>query len=211
MKGGARRGSLPGSLRVCSHPQARCVSEAFSTTTSTSGACEDRAGVADDLAATAQPSGAGRYGPDSRKLPRAQADLAGADSIAEGRQHSVERTGRRCSITTTCRMTSSGSGSTGGWSIPARAQRSRRLAGHGAGTKLDYICRKLRLKRRAPAGRGCGWGGLVMWAALRGELGITLSETRPDTQRTDARPVGALPRRLRDYRGWTSLALSTSW
>jgi cyclopropane-fatty-acyl-phospholipid synthase len=46
--------------------------------------------------------------------------------------------------------------------------------------KLDHICRKLRL---APGERlldiGCGWGGLVMWAASRygvEALGVTLSK-----------------------------------
>ncbi len=48
--------------------------------------------------------------------------------------------------------------------------------------KLDYICRKLRLK---PGERlldiGCGWGGLVIWAAEHygvKALGITLSENQ---------------------------------
>lgn len=50
--------------------------------------------------------------------------------------------------------------------------------------KLDYVCRKLRLR---PGQRlldiGCGWGGLVMWAAERygvDATGITLSQPQAE-------------------------------
>jgi cyclopropane-fatty-acyl-phospholipid synthase len=73
--------------------------------------------------------------------------------------------------------------------------------------KLDYICRKLRLK----AGHklldlGCGWGGLVMHAARNfgvDATGITLSQPQADlaNQRIKAEGMGNRCRVLvRDYR-----------
>lgn len=50
--------------------------------------------------------------------------------------------------------------------------------------KLDYICRKLRLKRgERLLDIGCGWGGLVIYAAQKygvEALGITLSQPQAD-------------------------------
>ncbi len=50
--------------------------------------------------------------------------------------------------------------------------------------KLDYICRKLRLKRgERLLDIGCGWGGLVIYAAQNygvNALGITLSQPQAD-------------------------------
>ena len=73
--------------------------------------------------------------------------------------------------------------------------------------KLDHICRKLRLA----AGErfldiGCGWGGLVLWAAERygaQALGITLSRNQHDYARARIRELGLEGRcevRLLDYR-----------
>ncbi|HEX6534723.1 MAG TPA: cyclopropane-fatty-acyl-phospholipid synthase family protein [Gemmatimonadaceae bacterium] len=73
--------------------------------------------------------------------------------------------------------------------------------------KLEHICRKLRL---APGERlldiGCGWGGLVRWAAARHgveALGITLSERQAALANERIRAEG-LERRcrveVRDYR-----------
>lgn len=73
--------------------------------------------------------------------------------------------------------------------------------------KLDHICRKLRLK---PGERfldiGCGWGGLVTWAARNygvKALGITLSQGQYDYARERIRDLGLQQRcevRLLDYR-----------
>ncbi|MGW8312193.1 MAG: class I SAM-dependent methyltransferase [Desulfuromonadales bacterium] len=50
--------------------------------------------------------------------------------------------------------------------------------------KLDYICRKLRLKKGEKLlDIGCGWGGLIMYAAEKygvEALGITLSQPQAD-------------------------------
>lgn len=73
--------------------------------------------------------------------------------------------------------------------------------------KLDYICRKLRLK----AGErlldiGCGWGGLIIHAAHHygvHALGITLSEPQLDFARRRIKQEGLWERcevRLLDYR-----------
>jgi cyclopropane-fatty-acyl-phospholipid synthase len=73
--------------------------------------------------------------------------------------------------------------------------------------KLDYICRKLRLK----AGErlldiGCGWGGLILHAARHygvNSLGITLSEHQLDLARRRIEQEGLSERcevRLLDYR-----------
>ncbi len=73
--------------------------------------------------------------------------------------------------------------------------------------KLDYICRKLRLR---PGDRlldlGCGWGALVIHAARRYGaycLGITLSEPQADIARERIREAGVLERcaiEVCDYR-----------
>ena len=74
-------------------------------------------------------------------------------------------------------------------------------------SKLDLICRKLRL---APGERlldiGCGWGGLIMHAARRYgvfALGITLSDTQAEAARERIAAAGLSDRcqvELRDYR-----------
>ena len=74
-------------------------------------------------------------------------------------------------------------------------------------SKLDLICRKLRL---APGERlldiGCGWGGLIMHAARRYgvfALGITLSDVQAETARERIAAAGLGDRcqvELRDYR-----------
>ncbi len=73
--------------------------------------------------------------------------------------------------------------------------------------KLDYVCRKLRLK---PGQRlldiGCGWGGLIMHAAERygvDATGITLSRAQAElaTQRIEAAGLSGRCRvRIQDYR-----------
>lgn len=73
--------------------------------------------------------------------------------------------------------------------------------------KLDYICRKLRLR---PGERfldiGCGWGGLVMFAAERygaDALGITLSKPQADLANRKILEAGLGSRcrvEVRDYR-----------
>lgn len=76
--------------------------------------------------------------------------------------------------------------------------------------KLDYICRKLRLR---PGERlldiGCGWGGLVIHAAQRYGLeavGITLSRPQVEYAQERIRQLGLETRcrvELRDYRDVT--------
>jgi cyclopropane-fatty-acyl-phospholipid synthase len=60
--------------------------------------------------------------------------------------------------------------------------------------KLDYICRKLRLRRgERLLDIGCGWGGLVVHAASRhgaSALGITLSEPQAELANEHIRRVG---------------------
>ncbi len=73
--------------------------------------------------------------------------------------------------------------------------------------KLDYICRKLRLK---PGDKlldlGCGWGGLVLHAARNygaRALGITLSEPQAELAAQRIREAGLEDRcrvEVRDYR-----------
>jgi len=73
--------------------------------------------------------------------------------------------------------------------------------------KLDHICRKLMLQ---PGERfldiGCGWGGLVIWAAQHygaKALGVTLSDGQFEFARERVREFGLADRveiRLQDYR-----------
>ena len=73
--------------------------------------------------------------------------------------------------------------------------------------KLDYLCRKLRLK---PGERlldiGCGWGGLIMYATRNygvEALGITLSQNQADFANAQIRAAGLAERceaRVLDYR-----------
>jgi cyclopropane-fatty-acyl-phospholipid synthase len=73
--------------------------------------------------------------------------------------------------------------------------------------KLDHICRKLMLK---PGERfldiGCGWGGLILWAAQRfgvRALGVTLSDEQQAYVSERIRELGLADRcevRLMDYR-----------
>ena len=73
--------------------------------------------------------------------------------------------------------------------------------------KLDHLCRKLRL---SPGERlldiGCGWGGLVCWAAERygvSAVGVTLSERQVEYAEERIRRLGLSDRvkvRLQDYR-----------
>src|SRR5437868_8459845 len=73
--------------------------------------------------------------------------------------------------------------------------------------KLDLICRKLRLK---PGDRlldiGCGWGGLIMYAAERYDVdatGLTLSENQATLAQQKIQEAGLADRcrvEIRDYR-----------
>ncbi|HZU66808.1 MAG TPA: cyclopropane-fatty-acyl-phospholipid synthase family protein [Ktedonobacteraceae bacterium] len=73
--------------------------------------------------------------------------------------------------------------------------------------KLEYICRKLRLR---PGERlldiGCGWGGLVIYAAQHygvDTYGITLSQAQADLAQERIRQAGLTDRccvEMRDYR-----------
>ncbi len=73
--------------------------------------------------------------------------------------------------------------------------------------KLDYLCRKLRLRPgQSLLDIGCGWGALVLWAARRYGVrahGITLSEAQYRHARERIRAEGLQDRvtvELRDYR-----------
>lgn len=73
--------------------------------------------------------------------------------------------------------------------------------------KLDHICRKLMLKKdERLLDIGCGWGGLILWAAQRygvKALGITLSREQHAYATERIRALGLADRcevRLMDYR-----------
>jgi len=73
--------------------------------------------------------------------------------------------------------------------------------------KLDYICRKLRLKQgERLLDIGCGWGGLIIHAAEKygaSALGITLSEPQAELANARIRQKGLADRckaEVRDYR-----------
>jgi cyclopropane-fatty-acyl-phospholipid synthase len=73
--------------------------------------------------------------------------------------------------------------------------------------KLDYLCRKLRLRRGERfLDIGCGWGGLVMHAAQHygaEALGVTLSQPQAELAREGIRRAGLADRcrvEVRDYR-----------
>lgn len=78
---------------------------------------------------------------------------------------------------------------------------------HAQEQKLDHICRKLRLKPgELLLDIGCGWGGLLIWAARRygvDGLGVTLSERQCELARRRVASEGLADRieiRLQDYR-----------
>ena len=82
---------------------------------------------------------------------------------------------------------------------------------HAQESKLDHICRKLRLKPGEwLLDIGCGWGGLIMHAAKRYgvfALGITLSDAQAELARERIANAGLGDRcrvELRDYRQLTS-------
>lgn len=77
------------------------------------------------------------------------------------------------------------------------------------GRKLDYLCRKLRLQ---PGQRlldiGCGWGGLVLYAAERygvDVLGITLSRRQMELADERIRAAGLQERCQVEYRDYREL------
>jgi cyclopropane-fatty-acyl-phospholipid synthase len=81
--------------------------------------------------------------------------------------------------------------------------------------KLDYLCRKLRLRPdETLLDVGCGWGGLVLFAAQHfgvRALGVTLSESQAELARQRIQQAGLSQRcevRVCDYR---DLAPSTSF
>ncbi len=110
--------------------------------------------------------------------------------------------------TTTSRMSSSRSTSTAQWSTPAPTSTRRDDDLDSAQErKLEYLCRKLRLR---PGERlldiGCGWGALVMHAAEHygvEAVGITLSRPQAELANERIRAAG-LENRCRvevaDYR-----------
>jgi cyclopropane-fatty-acyl-phospholipid synthase len=73
--------------------------------------------------------------------------------------------------------------------------------------KLEYICRKLRLRRGEKLlDIGCGWGGLISYAAEKfgvEALGVTLSQPQADLANERIRAAGLADRcrvEVRDYR-----------
>jgi cyclopropane-fatty-acyl-phospholipid synthase len=73
--------------------------------------------------------------------------------------------------------------------------------------KLDHICRKLMLQKGERfLDIGCGWGGLILWAAQNysvHSVGITISQNQYDYVREHAKTLGIADRidvRLMDYR-----------
>jgi cyclopropane-fatty-acyl-phospholipid synthase len=79
--------------------------------------------------------------------------------------------------------------------------------------KLDYICRKLRLKQgERLLDIGCGWGGLILHAARHygvEAIGITLSQPQADLANERIREAGLAHRcraEVRDYRDVNELA-----
>ena len=77
--------------------------------------------------------------------------------------------------------------------------------------KLEYLCRKLRLRRGDRLlDIGCGWGSLVTYAAaVHGAqvLGVTLSEPQAEWARRQIRALGLEERcrvEVRDYRDFDS-------
>jgi len=73
--------------------------------------------------------------------------------------------------------------------------------------KLDYLCRKLRLRRgERLLDIGCGWGGLIIHAAAHygvQALGVTLSESQAELARQRIREGGLeenCSAQVRDYR-----------
>lgn len=73
--------------------------------------------------------------------------------------------------------------------------------------KLDYVCRKLRLRRGERfLDIGCGWGALIMHAAQHygvEALGVTLSQPQADLARERIQQAGLAERcrvEVRDYR-----------
>ena len=73
--------------------------------------------------------------------------------------------------------------------------------------KLDYLCRKLRLKKgEAVLDIGCGWGGLMIHAAMHYGVhatGVTLSERQAELANRRIREAGLEDRcqvQVRDYR-----------
>src|SRR5690348_1103889 len=92
-----------------------------------------------------------------------------------------------CATTTMSRTSSTGSGSTSTWSIPAYFKTGAEDLDTAQEQKLDHLCRKLRLESGDRLlDIGCGWGGLVCWAATHygvDAVGVTLSERQVEEAR----------------------------